>query len=113
MATFEIDCTDHNCSELRKRYGNGLHFAVGDTHGACQTLINLMEKIAFDPSQDHVYFVGDYNAGENVPQLLQYLAKYYQPDYSQPGFHLIRGNHERELNPLFRMPNQPDILVVR
>lgn len=113
MKKYEIDCIDNNCSELHERYGKSLHFAVGDTHGDCQTLINLMAKIAFDPSADHIYFVGDYNSGSNVPQLLQYLAEYYQPDYRKPGFHLIRGNHERELSPLFRMPNQPDILVVR
>jgi len=104
---------DSNISELRKRYPNGLHFVVGDTHGQYSTLQLLMEKIEFDPQKDFVYFVGDYNFGGNPDILLRYISKYYQDDYSMPGFHLIRGNHERELCPLYALSNLPDILVVK
>lgn len=104
---------DGNIASLRARYPEGLHFVVGDTHGEYTTLRLLMEKIAFDPEKDHVYFVGDYNAGGDPRTLLSYIARYYQPDCSVPGFHLIRGNHERELYPAYELKNLPDIIVIR
>lgn len=30
-----------------------------------------------------------------------------------PGFHLIRGNHERELAPIYTLENLPDIFIIR
>lgn len=104
---------DDNIKSVRERYPNGLHFVVGDTHGAYVTLQKLMEKIEFDPQKDHVYFVGDYNAGGVPELLLKYMAKYYQEDYEIAGFHLIRGNHERELWPYYPLPNLPDVIVVK
>ena len=104
---------DNNIDELRKRHPEGLRFVVGDTHGETKTLRALMEKIRFDSQKDHVYFVGDYNGGGNVMTLLQYMAPYYQADHSQPGFHMIRGNHEWELYPTYTLENLPDIIVIR
>lgn len=104
---------DNNIHALRTRYPEGLHFVVGDTHGEYETLRCLMEKIEFDPQKDFVYFVGDYNAGGNPDALLRYMARYYQEKHSAPGFHLIRGNHERELWPLYALPNLPDIFVLK
>ena len=98
---------------LRKRYPQGLHFVVGDTHGEAETLKELMRKIAFCPDTDHAYFVGDYSGGGFTLALLEYLSTCYQADCEVPGFHLIRGNHERELDPLYPLPNLPDILVLR
>lgn len=105
--------TDSNITDIRRRYPEGLHFVVGDTHGETETLRALLEKIRFNPSKDHAYFVGDYNAGGNVFFLLQYLSEHYQEDFERPGYHLIRGNHERELWPVFPLKNLPDILVLR
>ena len=102
-----------NIDELRNRYPNGLRFVVGDTHGQAATLEALMRVIRFDPDKDHVYFVGDYNGEGDVHSLLEYMAPYYQADYSLPGFHLIRGNHEWELWPMYPLENLPDILVLR
>ena len=106
---------DSGIAQLRAQYPDGLHFAVGDTHGEWETLRSLMAKIRFDPKKDHVYFAGDYNGNlsGNVRQLLADIAAYYQPDLCVPGFHLIRGNHERELNPCFPLQNMPDIFVIR
>ena len=104
---------DDNIHELRARFPNGLHFVVGDLHGEVRTLRKLMNKIEFDPYKDHVYFVGDYNEGGNVTALLNYMSEYYQENNNVPGFHMIRGNHERELWPVFPLDNIPDILVVR
>lgn len=108
-----IQIPDDNIQSIRNRYPGGLHFVVGDTHGESTTLRLLMDKIQFNPQIDHVYFLGDYNCGGNVYALLHDIAKYYQEDYAVPGFHLIRGNHERELYPIFELKNMPDIIVIR
>ena len=107
------NCDDDNIDELRERYPNGLSFVVGDVHGQCSTLIALMDKIKFDPSKDKVYFVGDYNSGGDVRAVLAYLSLYYEENYDLPGFHLIRGNHERELWPIYPLLNLPDIIVLK
>ena len=112
LAERTIRCDDGNIGELRARFSQGLHFVVGDVHGEVDTLKKLMDKIRFDPALDHVYFVGDYNGGGNVRALIGYLAQYYQPG-DAPGFHLIRGNHERELGPIYPLRNLPDIMVLR
>ena len=104
---------DNNIEDLRSRYPGGLHFVVGDTHGEAQTLVALFEKIRFDPEKDYAYFVGDYNAGSHVRMLLEYISQYYSGDYTKPGCHLIRGNHERELWPEYPLENLPDIMVLR
>lgn len=104
---------DDNISTIRDQYPEGLHFVVGDVHGEARTLQNLMKKIAFDPEKDHIYFVGDYNAGGSPKAVLEYFSLYYQEDFAKPGFHLIRGNHEWELGPIYPLENLPDILVYR
>lgn len=107
-----ITCGEENIDSLRKRYG-GLHFVVGDTHGEYHTLKLLLKKIRFDERKDHVYFVGDYNSGGDPHMLLRILSGHYSADCSVPGFHLIRGNHERECSPVYRLENLPDVFVVR
>ena len=106
-------CDDNNIGTLREAFPDGLHFVIGDTHGEAETLRALLEKIRFDPAKDHAFFVGDYNAGGYPTMLLSYIARHYQADCSVPGFHLIRGNHERELCPEYALENLPDIIVWR
>ena len=113
MSVRTICCADDNIQSLRQQYPNGLHFAVGDIHGEWKTLKNLMQKIEFDPQKDHVFSVGDYNAGGDPRSLLHYISQYYQADFNRPGFHLIRGNHERELGPDYPLENLPDIIVIK
>lgn len=108
-----IVCEDNNINELRLAYPNGLHFVVGDTHCQYPTLKALMDKIKLDAQKDYVYFLGDYNGGGNPTALLRYLSAYYQTDNARPGFHMIRGNHERELSPYYPLQNLPDIIVLR
>ena len=108
-----VVCDDNNIDELRKKYTNGLHFVVGDTHGQVETLKALMKKIKFDPDKDHVFFTGDYNEGGSVQHLMQYISLYYSAEYDATGFHLIRGNHERELYPFYPLENHPVIIVVK
>ena len=112
MSTVRIRKEEH-IDRVRERYPEGLHFVVGDVHGEEKTLRMLMDKIAFDPSKDHVYFIGDYNEGGNPTALLNYMAEFYQADFMEPGFHMIRGNHERELWPRYPLDNLPDIIVLR
>ena len=81
-----IDCDDSDINALRRKHPDGLRFVVGDTHGECDTLIALMDKIGFDPGCDSVFFVGDYNAGGNVGALLTYMSEYYREEYDRPGF---------------------------
>lgn len=104
---------DHNIDRIRAAYPSGLHFAVGDTHCEYETLRCLLKKIGFDPKKDHAYFLGDYNAGGDPGELISYMAQYYSAEYSVPGFHMIRGNHERELKPVYALENLPDIIVYR
>lgn len=109
--------SDDNIDEIRARYPDGLHFVVGDVHGQTATLKALMEKIKFDPTKDHVFFVGDYNGGHStggdIYALMNYMSLYYSADYNTPGFHLIRGNHECELNPIYPLRGFPHIIVYK
>ena len=108
-----IQSEDCNIEELRKIYPDGLHFVVGDTHCEYATLKALTEKIGFDAGKDHAYFLGDYNGGGYPGNLLKFISAFYEADYTKPGFHLIRGNHERELGPYFPLENMPDIIVLK
>ena len=42
---------DDNIEEIRSAYPNGLHFAVGDTHGEASTQLALMEIIDLIPER--------------------------------------------------------------
>ena len=44
---------------------------------------------------------------------MDYISTYYSSDYNHTGFHLIRGNHKRELWPVFPLNNLPDIIVIK
>lgn len=108
-----IQINDDNIDSIRERYPNGLHFAIDDTHGEFETLRCLLDKIRFDAKTDHAYFVGDYNYGGDPEALLKLISRNYQRDHTAPGYHLIRGNHERELWPIFSLKNLPDVIVYK
>ena len=95
MLTKLISCIDDNIDELRNMYSDGLHFVVGDTHGECQTLKVLIERIAFDPNKDYVYFVGDYNAGGNPYALLDYIPAFIRLIILYPAF-ILSGEIMKE-----------------
>ena len=72
------------------RYGPnplGRDIAVGDIHGHFGVLSSALDRIAFDPSRDRLFCVGDLiDRGPQSTEVLDWLAL--------PWFHSIRGNHE-------------------
>lgn len=65
----------------------GRDFAVGDIHGHFSKLQTALDAIAFDPSKDRLFSVGDMvDRGAESAQVLEWLAR--------PWFHAVRGNHE-------------------
>lgn len=100
-----IICEDNNIEKLRTTYSDGLHFVVGDLHGSLATLNKLLTKIKYDKEKDHIYFVGDYYSTKDgdVDKLINRLNEDFHTDYSKPGFHLIKGNHDE--NDLSGLPN--------
>ena len=45
---------------IRDRPQNaGMNYLIGDLQGCCDALERLLERIAFSPSRDHAYFLGD------------------------------------------------------
>lgn len=69
----------------------GRLFAVGDVHGCLDELVELLAKIAFDPSVDQMIFVGDLaDRGRQSLATLEYVL-------DKPYFHVVVGNHEHML----------------
>lgn len=73
----------------------GRHFVIGDTHARADLVQKLMDNNVFNVEQDYIYFLGDYYSdGVSADELMNLLSKYYRSDPSEPGFHLLKGNHE-------------------
>ncbi|WP_144137747.1 metallophosphoesterase [Paraburkholderia sp. BCC1884] len=69
---------------------SGRDFVVGDLHGCVDALRYLLRTIAFDPTRDRLFSVGDLvDRGEHSEQALALLGK--------PWFHAVLGNHEDAL----------------
>ncbi|MFQ8892990.1 MAG: metallophosphoesterase [Clostridium sp.] len=104
-----IICEDNNIEQLRAQHPDGLHFVVGDLHGSFATLNELLKKIKYDKEKDHIYFVGDYYSTKDgdVDELINRLNEDFHADYSKPGFHLIKGNHDKELSEL------PNVIAIK
>lgn len=73
--------------------------AVGDIHGNFQRLMTLWPKIAFDPAQDFLIFLGDYiDRGDENLHVMEWVMQ------QAKGAHVIalRGNHEQMMLDYFR-----------
>jgi serine/threonine protein phosphatase 1 len=68
----------------------GRDFVVGDLHGCVDALRFLLHEIAFDPSRDRLFSVGDLvDRGTQSEEALALLDK--------PWFYAVLGNHEDAL----------------
>lgn len=66
-------------------------YCIGDLHGRFDLFQLLLEKIAFDPSQDKLYVLGDViDRNYGGIQILQYIMTHKHSCY------LIEGNHESQ-----------------
>ncbi|SIT39529.1 putative serine/threonine protein phosphatase [Paraburkholderia ribeironis] len=85
METVLVNPVQHHSANA-----NGRDFVVGDLHGCVDALRYLLSVIAFDPSRDRLFSVGDLvDRGEHSEQALALLDK--------PWFFAVLGNHEDTL----------------
>ncbi len=71
-------------------------FVVGDVHGRCAQLHNLLEMLPRDESVDTLIFLGDLiDRGPDAPGCVE-LAMKMQHDNPER-VHCLRGNHEQML----------------
>ncbi|MGF6917710.1 serine/threonine protein phosphatase 1 [Paraburkholderia sp. 40] len=85
-----MDSTPANFVQHHDANEAGRDFVVGDLHGCVDALRYLLRQIAFDPTCDRLFSVGDLvDRGEHSEQALALLAK--------PWFHAVLGNHEDAL----------------
>ena len=69
-----------------------MNYLIGDVQGCCDALDRLLEKIAFTPSRDHVYVLGDLvNRG---PESLRTLRRLRELGTSAT---CLLGNHDLNL----------------
>lgn len=63
---------------------------IGDVHGCFYTLKSLLEKVSFDPKQDHLYFLGDLvGKGKYSDLVLDYVM-------GLPNCDIVLGNNDIE-----------------
>jgi len=67
-------------------------FAIGDIHGCFRTLQKLLERLAFDPTQDRILLVGDLvNRGPSSLEVLRWAKQL------GTRINLVLGNHDLRL----------------
>ncbi|MBV1881749.1 MAG: symmetrical bis(5'-nucleosyl)-tetraphosphatase [Pseudomonadales bacterium] len=75
-------------------------YAIGDVQGCFKSLMSLMDKIAFNPNQDCLWFAGDLvNRGPKSLECLRFIKQ-------QPNVKVALGNHDLHLIAL-QLTNTP------
>lgn len=65
--------------------------AVGDIHGCYQKFLTLWERLAFDPAEDLVVFLGDYtDRGPESRDVMEWVLAHA----GQKHMFFLRGNHD-------------------
>jgi len=81
-------------------------YAIGDLQGCLEPLIRLLDKIAYDPSQDQLWFTGDLiNRGPQSLETLRYIRRLPSNTIT------VLGNHDLTLLAAyygFATPNKND-----
>lgn len=76
---------------------SGRDFVVGDVHGHCDLVNQLLHVVAFDPARDRLFLVGDLvDRGPCSLEVLSFLDESW--------CHSVMGNHERFLIEFFEQP---------
>ena len=71
-------------------------FVVGDIHGRCAQLLNLLDMLPRDPSSDTLVFLGDLiDRGADAPGCVDHIMKMRRENPER--VICLRGNHEQML----------------
>lgn len=71
-------------------------FVVGDVHGRCAQLLNLLDMLPRDPSTDSLVFLGDLiDRGADAPGCVDHVSKLCREN--PESVFCLRGNHEQML----------------
>src|SRR5215203_1382164 len=71
-------------------------FVVGDIHGRCAQLLNLLDMLPRDPEVDTLVFLGDLiDRGADAPGCVSHILKL--TDENPERVICLRGNHEQML----------------
>ena len=71
-------------------------FIVGDIHGRCAQLLNLLDMLPRDPETDTLVFLGDLiDRGADAPGCVSHVAKLCTENPER--VICLRGNHEQML----------------
>ena len=71
-------------------------FVVGDIHGRCAQLLNLLDMLPRDPSSDTLVFLGDLiDRGADAPGCVEHIMKMRRDNPER--VICLRGNHEQML----------------
>jgi serine/threonine protein phosphatase 1 len=68
-------------------------FVIGDVHGCLEMLKRLVDKIAWNPANDRLIFIGDYiDRGENSKGVIDFILTLKE---DSPLIQCLIGNHEQ------------------
>ena len=71
-------------------------FVVGDIHGRCAQLLNLLDMLPRDPEKDTLVFLGDLiDRGADAPGCVDHVMKMTRENPER--VICLRGNHEQML----------------